>query len=277
MQGRALQHEPALDFDPATLGTPKISGSLLLHVGFVAAIALGSFAGHFMHHNQWGNQQAPGAIQATLVSAAPAIPLPQDSPPTPNVLATQEPSLAPAPPLPSIEPLPKPDAIPVPERKIPKPKKHEEKPHPPAPKFSQPTQPQHRAQFGEAPPTQMQRSMAAPSNNANNPVDITGGSQGFDYPWYVSIIQRKVSQAWYTQEVDPRTPTGAQCRVTFVIARDGTASQFRVEQSSGSPTLDSSALRAVERVENFSPLPSGYSKNTLYVEYTFTYRQASMK
>lgn len=275
MQGRAIQQEPALDLDPTTLGRPKISGSLLLHLGFAAAIAIGSFAGRFIHHNQWGNQQTPGAIQATLVSSAPAIPLPQDHPPTPNVLATQMPSPAPAPPLPAIAPVPKPDAIPIPERKFPKPKKHKEKPHRESPKNAQPTHQQYKAHFGEAPPTQMQRSVAAPQNNANNPVDVTGGSQGFEYPWYVSNIQRKVSQAWYTQEVAPTTPSGSQVKVTFVISRDGSASQFRILQSSGFPTLDSSAIRAAQRVENFGPLPSGYSKSTLYVEYTFTYRQGS--
>lgn len=268
-------HTVELDLDPTTIGRPKISGSLLLHLGFAAAIVIGSFAGRFIHHNQWGNQQAAGAIQATLVSSAPAIPLPQDTPPTPNVLATQMPSPAPAPPLPAIAPIPKPDAIDVPERKFEKPKKREEKPHRESPKFAQPTHAENRAQFGEAPPTQMQRSLAPPQNNANNPVDITGGSQGFDYPYYVSIIQRKVSQNWYTQEVDPRTPTGSQVKITFVIARDGSASQFRIEQGSGYPTLDSSAVRAVQRVENFSPLPSGYSKSSLYVEYTFTYRSGS--
>lgn len=97
MQGRATQHEPALDLDPKTMGGPKVPGSLLLHAGFIAAIALGTFATRFMHHNEWGNQQAPGAIQATLVSSAPAIPLPQDTPPTPNVLATEMPSPSPVP------------------------------------------------------------------------------------------------------------------------------------------------------------------------------------
>lgn len=269
MQGRAIQHEAALDLEPTTLGRPKISGSLVLHLGFAAAIAIGSIAGRFIHHNQWGNQQAPGAID---VSMADSIPLPQTTPPTPNVLATQMPSPAPAPPLPAIAPIPKPDAIEVPERKFPKHEKHEEKPHHESPKFAQPTHAENRAQFGEASATQIPHSMAAPNNNPNNPVDITGGSQGFDYPYYVSIIQRKVSQNWYTQEVDPRTPTGSQVKITFVIARDGSASQFRIEQGSGFPTLDSSAIRAVQRVENFSPLPSGYSKSSLYVEYTFTYR-----
>lgn len=270
MQGRALQHEAAIDLDPITLGRPKISGSLLLHLGFAGAIVIGSIAGHFIHHNEWGNQQAPGAIQATLESA---VPLPQKTPPTPNVLATQMPSPAPAPPLPKIEPIPPPDAIPVPERKFIKPKKREEKPQPQHEtyKFAQPTHQEQKAQYGEASATQMQRSLAPPTNT-NNPVDITGGSQGFDYPWYVSIIQRKVAQDWYKQEVDPSTRDGSICKVTFVIARDGSASQFRISQSSGSPTLDTSAIRAVQRVENFSPLPSGYSKSSLFVEYTFTYR-----
>src|SRR6185437_6820080 len=269
MQGRATHHEPALDIDPATLGKPKIPGSLLLHAGFIAAIALATFATHFMHHNEWGNQQAPGAIQATLVSSAPALPLPQDTPPTPNVLATETPSPAPAPPLPSIASVPPPDAIPIAERKTPPPpKKHVEKqPAPkqkqaheerPAPKHAQPTTRQHTAQYGEAPATEMPRSVAPTQNGPQQPVSVTGGSNGFNYPWYVSLIQRKVSQAWYTQEVDPRTPYGAQVRVTFSISKDGTPSNIRVEQSSGSSSLDTSGLRAVQRVENFSALPSGY-------------------
>lgn len=285
MQGRATQHEPALDLDPATLGKPKIPGSLLLHAAFIAAAVLATFATHFMHHNEWGNQQAPGAIQATLVSSAPALPLPQDTPPTPNVLATEMPSPSPAPPLPSIASVPPPDAIPIPARKIPPPpKKHVEKheqPAPkkqeahverPAPKHAQPQATQHTAQYGEAPATQMPRSVASTQQGPQQPVSVTGGSNGFNYPWYVSLIQRKVSQAWYTQEVDPRTPFGAQVRVTFSISRDGTPSDIRIAQSSGSSSLDSSGLRAVQRVENFSPLPSGYSKSSVSVEYTFTYK-----
>lgn len=121
----------------------------------------------------------------------------------------------------------------------------------------------------------MPRSMAPTQQGPNQPVSVTGGSNGFNYPWYVSLIQRKVSQAWYTQEVDPHTPYGSQVSVTFSISRDGTPSNIRIERSSGSPTLDSSAIRAVQRVENFSPLPSGYSNSNVSVEYTFTYKLSS--
>jgi protein TonB len=230
----------------------------------------------------WGNQQAPGAIQATLVSSA--LPLPQDTPPTPNVLATETPSPSPAAPQPKIESIPPDDAVPIPTLKPPPPKKEEPKRQetpakpqpkkvftPPAPRYAQPTNQQYRANYGEAAGTQMPRSTAAANNGPQNPVSMTGGSNGFNYPWYVSLIQSKVSQAWYRQEVNPQTRSGSQAKVTFSIARDGSVSNIRLSGSSGSPTLDSSGLRAVQRVENFSPLPSGYDKSSVSVEYTFTY------
>jgi protein TonB len=117
--------------------------------------------------------------------------------------------------------------------------------------------------------------MAPTQNGPENPISVTGGSNGFNYPYYVSIIQRKVAQSWYKQEVDPHTRSGSQTKVTFSIARDGSPSDIHISESSGSPTLDSSALRAVQRVENFSPLPSGYTKSNVSVEYTFTYDLAA--
>ncbi len=253
-------------------GTP-IAGSFLLHLLVAAAVTIYAYIAGHLHGNEWGNNQAPGAIQATLVSSAPTLPLPQETPPTPNVLATETPSQAPAPPQPKAETIPPPDAIPIPV-KTPKEKKTPEKKVQPSPPHAQPQPQQHRAQFGEAPPTQIPHSMAG-NPGQNNPINVTGGGQGFDFPYYVGIIQRKVREAWYTQEVDPRTGAGSQARVIFSIARDGTPSNIRISKSSGSPTLDSSAVRAVQRVESFGPLPPGYSGSYVSVEYTFSYDQPS--
>jgi periplasmic protein TonB len=188
------------------------------------------------------------------------------------VLATEQPSPAPAPPQPKVAPVPQPDAIPIP-LKQPEKKAPEKKQAPqPSPKHAQPTQLQNRAHYGEAPATQIPHSLAG-NPGQNNPINITGGGQGFNYPYYVGIIQRKVQQAWYLQEVDPRTPGGVQARVVFSIARDGTPSNIRISQSSGSPSLDTSAVRAVQRVESFGPLPAGYSGSNVSVEYTFSYDQ----
>ena len=249
-----------------------IAGSLLLHLFIVAGIAVATFLVGHIRGNEWGNNQAPGAIQATLVSSAPTIPLPQEAPPTQNVLATETPSQAPAIPDQKAVSVPEPEAIPIPVKKPEKKVPEKKQAPPPAPKHAQPQPLQHRAQFGEAPATQIPHSLAG-NPGENTPINVTGGGQGFSYPYYVGIIQRKVQQAWYLQEVDPRTPGGLQVRVIFSIARDGTPSNIRISHGSGSPSLDSSALRAVQRVESFGPLPPGYSGSNVSVEYTFSYDQ----
>jgi periplasmic protein TonB len=261
----------AIELEREPFGGP-IAGSLLLHLFVAAGIAAAAYFVSHIRGNEWGNNQAAGAIQATLVSSAPTIPLPQEAPPTQNVLATEQPSQAPAIPEQKTVPVPQPDAIPIPlkqpEKKVPEKKQAPQ----PAPKHAQPQPLQHRAQFGEAPATQIPHSLAG-NPGQNTPVNVTGGGQGFNYPYYVGIIQRKVQQGWYLQEVDPHTAGGLKVSVTFSIARDGTPSNIRISHGSGSPSLDSSALRAVQRVDSFGPLPPGYSGSNVSVEYTFSYDQ----
>jgi protein TonB len=266
-----MTEHTTFDLEREPLGSPMAKSFGLHLLIVVMAVGYTLLAGRF-HGTEWGDNKAPGAIQATLVSSAPAIPLPQDTPPTPNVLATDQPSPAPAAPQPKEVQIPPPDAIPIPVKAPPKVKlKEEKKPTPPAPKHAQPQDVQHRARYGEAPATQLQHSLAQ-NQGKTNPINITGGGEGFNFPYYVGIIQRKVQQAWYVYEVSG-TPAGSKASVTFSIARDGTPSNIRISQSSGSPTLDSSAVRAVQRIESFGPLPPGYSKSSVSVEYTFTYDQ----
>jgi periplasmic protein TonB len=265
----ALRDTIQLEREP--FGGP-IAGSLLLHLFVVAGIAVATYLVGHIRGNEWGNNQAPGAIQATLVSSAPTIPLPREAPPTQNVLATEQPSQAPAIAEQKAVQAPQPDAIPIPLKQTQKKLPEKKQAPPPAPKHAQPQPLQHRAQFGEAPATQIPHSLAG-NPGQNTPINVTGGGQGFNYPYYVGIIQRKVQQAWYLQEVDPRTAGGLQVRVIFSIARDGTPSNIRISHGSGSPSLDSSALRAVQRVESFGPLPPGYSGSNVSVEYTFSYDQ----
>jgi len=260
-----------IQLEQESFGGP-IAGSLLLHLILFAGIAVTAYLVGHIRGNEWGNNQSPGAIHATLVSSAPTIPLPQEAPPTPNVLATEQPSQAPAIPEQKTIPVPEPEAIPIPVKQPEKKAPEKKQAPPPAPKHAQPQPQQHRAQFGEAPATQIPHSLAG-NPGENTPINVTGGGQGFNYPYYVGIIQRKVQQAWYLQEVDPRTPGGLQVRVIFSIARDGTPSNIRISHASGTPSLDSSALRAVQRVESFGPLPPGYSGSSVSVEYTFSYDQ----
>ncbi|MGC2400972.1 MAG: hypothetical protein WA510_14360, partial [Acidobacteriaceae bacterium] len=80
---------------PDGLGSP-FAQSLLMH-GLLFGLLIGyGYVHNLFRGSEWGaNTLQEGAIQATLVSTA-ALPLPQDHPPTQNVLATETPSVAPA-------------------------------------------------------------------------------------------------------------------------------------------------------------------------------------
>jgi protein TonB len=55
--------------------------------------------------------------------------------------------------------------------------------------------------------------------------------------------------------------------------RDGHPANVQVEQSSGVPSLDQSAVRAIQRIDTFGPLPSDYSGNKVSVEFWFDYKR----
>ncbi len=61
--------------------------------------------------------------------------------------------------------------------------------------------------------------------------------------------------------------------VTFDMMRDGHPSNVQVEQSSGVPSLDQSAVRALQRIDTFGPLPPDYSGNKVSVEFWFDYKR----
>ena len=92
---------------------------------------------------------------------------------------------------------------------------------------------------------------------------------GSRYGWYVDVVRRKVSDNWLKYEVDPRITSAARCFITFDITRSGQPSNIRVEQTSGVPTLDISAMRALQRIDSFGPLPSDYSGSKVSVEFWF--------
>ncbi len=69
--------------------------SLVFHIAIAAAILAISWARFHGDGNQWGGAQTgEGAINATLVSAAPTIPLPAPKQPTENIVANESKGLA---------------------------------------------------------------------------------------------------------------------------------------------------------------------------------------
>jgi protein TonB len=248
---RGLRAEPLAG--PAT-------GAIVLHVALAGILVYYGWVLGLFHHNIWGSPGAGGSMQVSLVSTA--LPLPADEI-NKNVLATQTPSEAPA----ELSPkeLRKEDltAIPIPgkQTKPAKQNKPKTQAYQPQPK---PNTAEYGEQRGSVMPQQMQPGSAGPTTVGDN-------SFSSMYPWYVDQINRIMSQNWNKREVDSRTPSGARVFLDFTIHRDGTVSGMQLDRSSGSPTLDASCERAVQRVATFGGLPSTYNQSTLRVSYYCEY------
>jgi protein TonB len=239
------------------------TGSVLLHIAVAGAIIAYYIIGGFFKSNLWGGPNVGGAIQVNLVSSA--LPLPSDHPPNDNVLATEKPSEAPAPPEPKTATDVDDQAIPVlgkqEQLKLkPVPRKQEKAQQPPK---------QNRAQYGEQAAANLPRAIQGQTNPG--PTSITQGDFGTRFAWYVDSINRKMSQVWNKFEVDPHTPKGARVYIVFPVSRNGQPGNPQLDRSSGSPTLDRSCLRAVQRVDTFGALPAGYNGSSLNVSYYCEY------
>lgn len=98
-----------------------------------------------------------------------------------------------------------------------------------------------------------------------------GGDFGSRYPWYVDAVRNRVRQTWDQTTIDPavRAARRAHAVVTFRISSNGTISSIRMSQSSGNSSMDNSALRAMQSIDAFRPLPNDYMGS--YVDVTFDF------
>jgi protein TonB len=240
------------------------AGALVLHGALVAAVVFSGFV--FQHHgNEWGAAMDAHSIQATAVSA---IPLPSTQPVNDNVLATETPSPAPVT-APKEEAKPVPDAIPIPVKNLPKPKKEADKTTPPPPKYKQPVQtPTDKAAYGEQAGSRIQVAQVSTADGqiATSVADSDFGSR---FPFYINGMNTRIQQNWYKQEIDPATAQGRKVTLHFEIARDGSPSNVKVVKTSGSSTCDQSTMRALQRIDNFAPLPIQYTQSRVIVETDF--------
>ena len=81
-------------------------------------------------------------------------------------------------------------------------------------------------------------------------------------------IRRKVQENWQTYAIDPNVTAPHRAFIEFDITRDGSPANVQLAQSSGVPSLDQSAMRAMQRIDSFGKLPEG---NSLTVEFWFDY------
>jgi periplasmic protein TonB len=251
------------DLAPEPIAAPA-AGALLLHGLLLAAFISYGFVSGLFSHNLWGNQGAGGAMQVNIVSSA--LPLPDTQPMNKNVLTTETPSPAPAPPSPKEEHQIDEKAIPILGKQV----KPKQKTAPKTQQHQPPPRQQNLAQYGEQNGTNIPRA-TQPQLSSNGPTTVGDNSFASRFGWYVNQINAKMATTWNKYEVDQRTPRGSRVYLVFAISRDGSPSHVQVERQSGSPTLDTSCERAVQRVDTFGPLPSAYNQNTLMVSYYCEY------
>ena len=239
-----------------------------LHVGITAALLIYSAVVTRTSGDTWGAGGGGEAIGATLVST---VPLPVNPAQTQNVLANESKGLTQS--QPKIEEK-APDAIEIQGKnaKI-KPKKKQETASKEKPQAA-PEEENNQVAFGEGGPVSGPYGTFSAAG-AKGGFGITGGGGDFGtkYAWYVHVIQQKVAENWLKYEVDPRITTAERVYIVFDIARDGHPVNVQVEQSSGVPSLDVSAVRALQRIDTFGPLPADYPGNKISVEYWFDYKR----
>jgi len=235
------------------------------HFAVTAIILLYAIAFTGARGDNWGGGGGGSAIGVSLVSS---VPLPATAAKTENVLANESKGVTKS--QPKIEEK-EPDAIEIQgknskikPKKLPTPTKEKPKPAP--------EQEDNQVAFGEGGPVSgPYGSFAAGGAKGGFGVTGSGGDFGTKYAYYVQIVQRKVSENWLKYEVDPRITGAQRVYITFDVARDGHPYNVRVEQSSGVPSLDVSATRALQRIDTFGPLPQDYSGSKISVEYWFDY------
>ena len=92
----------------------------------------------------------------------------------------------------------------------------------------------------------------------------------FPFSYYLSAIERKVSQNWFSGV--SAEGEGYSCVVYFRLRKDGRIDDLRVEQGSGNSYFDRSATRAVRSAAPFPPLPRAFSEDFLGIHFTFVQR-----
>jgi protein TonB len=238
-----------------------------LHVGVTAALLLYSAVFYGTSGAEWGSGGGGGeAIGATLVST---VPIAANQEQTQNVLANESKGVTKSQPKIDAQ---DPNAVEIQDKhtKI-KPKKAEtatkKEAEPP------PQEETNQVAFGEGGP------VSGPYGNfsaggAKGGFGVgEGGDFGTRFGWYVRVVSQKVHENWLAYEVDPKIKEANRFYLSFDITRDGRPTNVQVEQSSGVPSLDISAVRAIQRIDTFGSLPPEYSGSKLSVEFWFDYKK----
>ena len=252
------QHLDILD-QPESLRKPFLF-SAIFHLSVAALLAISTYT-IARNREVWGSSSVK-AGDAVAVNAVKSIPLPSRTGPV-NPVANDTESQVPQQPKPEPKKQvkqPEPNAIPIQSRLA------EKQPRPQSNQRYQPQVPPPNQVYSTQPPAAISQMFQKQGSGQigvgeNN---ILGNKFGA----YADRIIQMVSQKWQTAGLGALR-TAPMVIVTFDILRDGSIRNVKVAQSSGNPSLDFSAQRAVLDAAPFPPLPATYDRSEASVELDF--------
>jgi protein TonB len=95
---------------------------------------------------------------------------------------------------------------------------------------------------------------------------VPGIPADFQFTYYIERMLALIESRWYKPAVPPNTRT----LVRFRILSDGRIEGIMLEESSGQPSFDRAALRAMYAANPLPPLPPAYGKPSLTVHLAFS-------
>jgi len=95
--------------------------------------------------------------------------------------------------------------------------------------------------------------------------EIAGVPADFHFTYYIERMLALIESRWYK----PAVAQGTRARVRFRIQRDGRVDAIEIEESSGHPSFDRAALRALYASNPLPPLPPAYTQPSLTVHLSF--------
>jgi protein TonB len=89
--------------------------------------------------------------------------------------------------------------------------------------------------------------------------------------WYAELVRQRIAEKWQTNGLDARSQSSPAI-ISFYIMRDGSIRTPKLVQSSGNPSIDNTALRAVYDASPLPALPPQISESYISAQFTFNLR-----
>lgn len=238
-------------------------GSVLVHAGLIACLFFGWY--WMRHKTEKLGDIHPAGGAAYAVSPVHSIPIPQRKAPL-NPVANDTQSPVPSLPLKQEVQVRLPDklAFEIPEKKK---KREAERPHPKQQYTPPAPQNQVYSSTRQAVSNPMYNVQSGAGQVGIGPNSPLGNRLG----WYAELVRQRIAEKWQTNGLDARSQSSPAV-ISFYIMRDGSVRTPKVIQSSGNPSIDNTALRAVYDASPLPPLPPQIAESYISAQFTFNLR-----